>query len=253
MRSSLFLLSRQTFKDLLKERILYNVFFISILLLFFGYLAALLVFGHQDRVMLHFGVFVNSVSVFFVAASAGSRFVRNEIESRNLYLILGRPLSRVTYFWSRWIGISIFAFLNLILLFLVLGAAIHLMGGALKLPYFQAISLIWVEATVLAALALASSLFLRPGLTMMGVFAFFFVSHNHQQLTFLKDQGKEMRPWLQVMESLTPDAQLFMMDTRVYYEQALSMQEWLTRMGYGLLWMAIFMMIGNALFYRKNI
>jgi hypothetical protein len=43
--AQLWFIAYQAFQDLLRERILYNIFFVSLFLLFFGYLAALLVFG----------------------------------------------------------------------------------------------------------------------------------------------------------------------------------------------------------------
>ena len=78
----IFTLTVQTVRELFRERILYNVFFVALLLLFFGYLASLLVYGHQDRVMLHLGFFVNAISVYIVASGAGvpdSRTPRFEI------------------------------------------------------------------------------------------------------------------------------------------------------------------------------
>lgn len=97
LNSRFYLIARQTFRDLLRERILYNVFFVAVFLIFLGYLAARLVFGHQERVMLDFGIVVIALSIFVVSASAGARLIRTEIESRNIFLTLVRPIPRPTY------------------------------------------------------------------------------------------------------------------------------------------------------------
>ena len=248
-----FTVARQSFLDFLRERILYNIFFVSIFLLFFGYLAALLVFGHQDRVMLHFGTMVNAISVFFVAAGAGARVLRTEIEQRTCYLPLSRPISRVSYFYGKWLGIAAFTFLNLALLSAVLGAGLHVTGGHINVAFFQSAFLIWIESLLVSALAITVSLFLRQGLTAMVCMAYLFLAHNHEQMDFLKKQGSDETGVFIFLKMLTPDAQVLLMDTRVYYELPLSGFELFQRTGYGLLWTSFFLLVGNAFFYRKNL
>lgn len=151
--------ARQSFRDLLRERLLYNAFFVALFLLFFGYLAALLVFGRQDRVMLDFGVMINAFSIYFVGASAGARMIRREVDDRTVYLPLSRPISRATYYLSRWCGIVGFLFVNLLLLTAILCVGLEFTGGHSTLAMFQAFFLIWIEAWVVSALALWLSLF----------------------------------------------------------------------------------------------
>jgi ABC-type Na+ efflux pump permease subunit len=246
-------IARYAFRDLLRERLLYNVFFVALFLLFFGYLAALLVFGRQDRVMLDFGTMVNAVSVYFVAASAGARVLRNEIENRTLYLPLSRPISRANYYFSKWCGIAGFLLLNLALLTAILCIGLELTGGHATWVMFQSMILIWAESLVVTSLALGLSLFLRPGLTVMLSLAYFFLSHNHEQLAFIQQQGKSTSGLLSILQTITPDGQVFLLDTRVYYEQALNTGELAMRFGYGLLWALFFILLGNAFFYRKNL
>ena len=168
------------------------------------------------------------------------------------YLTLARPVSRSGYYLSKWLGISVFSLVNLILLFSVLAMAVHFAGGHISGAFFQAAALIWVESTLLAALALLSSIFLRSGLTLMLVSTHFFISHNHQQLNFLKEQAKEVRSWMEVLEFLTPNSQLFLMDTHVYYEQALQGNEWVQRIGYGALWALLFLLLRNTSHFEEH-
>ncbi len=243
----------QAFQDLLRERILYNIFFVSLFLLFFGYLAALLVYGHQDRVMLHFGIMINALSVYLVAGGAGARLLRSEVEQRVAYLPLSRPVSRVSYFFGKWLGILWFCAVNLLLLTMVLWIALRVTGGGVNEALIQATLLIWVESWVVSATAMLVSLFFRQGLSVMVCMAYLFLSHNHDQLDFLKNQAGEGSPVFSLLKQLTPNGQVLLMDTRVYYDVALGGFELIQRMGYGLAWALLFMLIGNAVFYRKNL
>ncbi len=246
-----FTLVRGTLSGLLRERILYNVVFISLFLIFMGYLASLLVYGHQDRVMLHFGMMVISLTTFFIAASSGSKVIRQEVESRTLYLTLSKPVSRPLYYFSKWVGIGAFLLMNLTLLTVVLVIGLHYAGGDPNYILLQAMMLVWVEAMIIAALTLLLSLLTTPALTVMIAFTYILIAHNQEQVQYLKEHGAGVASWLSTIPQ--PKAHLFLLDTRVYYEQALSSGECVYRMIYGLIWGLFFMFIGNALFYRKNL
>ena len=247
------IVARFAFLDLIRERILYNIFFVSLLLLFFGYLAALLVFGHQDRVMLHMGSMVNALSIYFVSASAGARTLYQEMDQRFCYLPLSRPVSRVSYFYGKWLGIGAFSLLNLLLLMTLLGFGLQMTGGGVKLAFFQSFALIWIESLMIAGLTLFLSLFLRPGLSIMVCFSFLFISHNHEQLEFLRNQSPDPSVLLSLIEKITPNASAFLLDTRIYYELPLTVAEFAGRMGYGAIWALCFVAFGSAVFYRKNL
>ncbi len=248
-----FAVALNAFQGFLRERILYNIFFVSLFLLFFGYMASLLVFGHQDRVMLHFGTMINALSVYVVAAGAGSRVLRNEVEQRTCYLPLTRPVSRASYFMGKWIGVISFTAINLLLLTLILGIGLRMVDGQVNLAFGQSVMLIWIETLFIAALSLFLSLFLRQGLSNMVCMAYLFLSHNHEQISYLKAQGSDAGGLFTLFEHFTPNAQLLLMDTRVYYDSPLTSLELFTRMGYGILWALFFLLLGNAFFYRKNL
>jgi ABC-type transport system involved in multi-copper enzyme maturation permease subunit len=241
----------QAFKEGIRERTLYNLFFVTLFLLGIGYLAALLVYGHQERVLLHLGIFVNSLSIYGVAVSAGVRSLRTELDSRTAYLPLSRPVPRSLFYFGKWSGIILFLVLNLFLLEGILAMGVIYIGGAVTLAFWQAALLTLVESALLAALSLFLSLFFRPGVSAMMAFTYGFLAHNHEQLRFLKQKGEG--GLFSFLMQVTPDAQAWLMDTRIYYEQPLKFGEWALRSGYGLGWTMMFLLLGNAVFYRKNL
>jgi len=248
---ALWTIAFSSFLELVRQRILYNIFFVSLFLLFFGYLASLLVFGHQDRVMLHFGTMVNALSIFVVAAGAGARAIRMEMERRTCYLPLSRPISRTSFFLGKWLGISIFTALNIVLLFLVLAVGLHMTDGNLNVAFFQSMLLIWCESLIVSAFALFLSLFFRIGISAMICLAYLFLSHNHEQIDYLRNQ--DISRVFTLLKWITPDGRALLMDTRVYYDLPLGMFEVMSRFGYGLLWTVFFLALGNAFFFRKNL
>ncbi|MBU6153501.1 MAG: ABC transporter permease [Bdellovibrionales bacterium] len=250
---SLRALSLHSFRSLLREKILYNLFFVAIFLLIMGYFAALLVWGRQDRVILHFGTLVNALAVFGVAIGASTRALRQELEDRTIYPVLVRPVHRSVLYVSKWIGVGVFSMVYTALLASLLALSMMVVGGKPNLAFVQSMGLLWVESTLAGSFALLLALFLRPGLAGMSTLAYLFLGHNHEQMAYLLKKDSATPGLLQGLIHLTPDLSILLMDTRVFYEQALSASELLLRAGYGFGWAFMFVLFGNAVFFRKNL
>lgn len=241
----------QTLRDLYRERLLYNVFFVSLFLIFVGYLASLLAFGHQDRVLIHFGTTIISLTAITLGLTVGSRLIRVESEQRTVYLPLSRPVSRTRYFLARAAGVALFILFNLILLTALLFAIVTYLDGVIRPVLGQWFLLTWLESLLALSLSLALSFGMRPGLNLMTSITFLFMAHNHEQMTFL--QQKASSPALTAFKALTPDASVFFVDTRVYYDLPLTAAELGTRIGYGALWTVALVVLANAIFHRRNL
>jgi len=243
----------QTFRILLREKILFNIFGITLLLLLFGYLASLLVYGSQDRVMQDLGLMVNAISIFGVASSLGARLMRQEIESKSIYLLLTRPISRTTFFMGRFLGMLFFVALNFSILSFILALYVKYIGGTFSLAFLQSATLTLIEAGVLLALSQLLSFWLRPGLVLMMVFAFVFLGHNHDLIQSLQLNPATNSPLFSFLSSVVPRFNLFLMADRVFYEESLSVQEISKVAAYGMIWIFMFLITGNAVFSRKNL
>lgn len=243
----------QTFKDLYRERILYNVFFLAIFLIFVGYLASLLVFGHQDRVMLHFGASTISLSLIAVSIAVGTRLVRFESEQRMIYLPLARPVSRSQYLVSKTFGAFGFLAINLFFLTLILVASIAAVNGPFKPVLGQWMVLTYVESIFVLSLSLFLSFLMRPGLNMMTTLSFLFLCHSQSQMQLLSKESENGKALFKFLSHLAPDGSVFFLDTRVYYEQPLEMAALLSRGAYGLVWAAAFWFLAMAIFNRRNL
>ena len=250
---SFFAIAIYTFRNLLREKILYTLFFVAIFLLMIGYLAALLVWGRQDRILLHFGTFVNALAVLAVSLGAGSSVLRTEIENRSIYLLLARPVHRGILLVSKWAGISLFTLAYSTLLMCVVGAGILFLGGPVKGAFFQSFGLVFVESLLASAASIFLSFFLRPGLSAVTCLAYLFLGHNHDQISYLIKKGAAIPGVLVVLRGITPDLSLLLMDTRVFYDQPLASSEFILRAGYGFGWAFMFVLFGNAVFFRKNL
>jgi ABC-type transport system involved in multi-copper enzyme maturation permease subunit len=240
-----------TFRELYRERIFYNVLLLTFFLMIIGYVGASLVYGHQDRVMIHFGTTIISLSLLTLGIAIGGRLLRNEIEQRWIYLPLSRPISRWVYWVQRLGGTLVFLAANLILMLVVLAFGVELAGGTNHLVLLEWAWLTWMEASWILCVSAFLSLFLRPGLNALVMVAFVFISHSQDAIRQIQEQ--EPSVWLGALSFLAPNGSLFLLDTRVYYDYPLTMHEFWFRSGYGMLLIAFSMALGVFAFNRKNL
>jgi len=116
-----------TFREAVRDRVLYGVLGLASLVLLFTLVLAELSLDQQRRIVLDLGL--ASISLFSVLAAVflGSSLLYKEIERKTLYVILPKPIRRHEFLLGKYFGIALTAFvLNLlvtVLVTLVLNAA----------------------------------------------------------------------------------------------------------------------------------
>ena len=83
-----------TFKEILKSKILLNVFFVGLGLMLVTYVATEFTFGVPERVAVDFGLGMLSLSSLAISLFLGVGLLSKEIESRTVYMIISRPVPR---------------------------------------------------------------------------------------------------------------------------------------------------------------
>ncbi len=248
----LWVIAKQAYLELYRERIFYNVILVGLFLTFVGYLSSLLVFGHQDRVMMNLGTTVMSITVLVLSSTLGAKLLREEIEGRHIYLPLTRPLSRTLYFWARLSGVGAFLLTNVVLFILLLQFLLQLAGGPWKSTVFQWGLLTWIESLLLLVFTTLLSFFLRPGMNLLCTLAFVFFAHNHGVIDQMEAKGGK-NPILSVLKNITFDGGQFLLDTRIYYEASLTSSELFQRVLYGLLWFGVLATVARLTFTKRNL
>lgn len=240
-----------TIRTLLRQKVLYNVLFLAIALLFVGLMASQLAYGRQDRILIHVGTASMTFCMVFVAAFAGARLIQDDIESRIAYLILSRPISRLNYLFARTLGLILFLAMNIALIHVVLAAGLAYLDSKLSIAFIQNGILIWIHMSWIAILAVAFSFFMSTALNVMSMIGIFFLTQNlHLLIDMLSKTGATITA---KALSFLPQGQYFLMDTRVAYRLDLTTAEMLQRSGYGAIWMILFFIFAARGLNKKSI
>ena len=99
-----------TFREAVRDRVLYGVLGFAVLVLLFALALAELSLGEEQRVVTDVGFASISLFSVVIAIFLGSSLLYKEIERKTLYVILPKPIARSEFLVGKYLGILLTAF-----------------------------------------------------------------------------------------------------------------------------------------------
>jgi ABC-type transport system involved in multi-copper enzyme maturation permease subunit len=254
-------IARNTFREAIRDRILYGFLFFAVVLILFSLVLGQLSLGEQVRVTLDVGL--SGISLFAVLMSIfiGIALLHKEIEKRTIYPVLSKPVSRAAYLVGKFLGLAATMAVQIALMSLVFFLVLALQGGSLHAGLFLALALTFVETLLVISMALFFTSFSRPflsGLFSLGVFT---AGRNADLISELAEV--ESLAWLSpVLDGATavlPNLYLFYPSGKLVegswatvHEQFVSSGYLVSATGYGLAYTTAFLLLSIALLGRRD-
>ncbi|MHC5068785.1 MAG: ABC transporter permease [Planctomycetota bacterium] len=188
-----------------------------------------------------------------VAVATGSVLVHSEVRQRTLYTVLSRPLPRWHFVFGKFLGL-VGALLAGQLAMLLIGIVYLWLVG-----FDVGWSLVWAglltaeEVCLLAAVSLCWTALSGPLLAAVLSLATWILGHAAHELPGLMHHlDGAQRHAAVLIASLIPDFGMFAYRNRAVYHEPLISED-LQAVPYGLLWMALFLLVTIAVYRRKQL
>ena len=155
--SRILTIARNTFREAVRDRILYNLVVFVLLITAAAVLLGELTDGQEARTIVNLGL--NAVLIFgtFISIFVGVSLVSKEIEKRTVYAILSKPDGRGEFIVGKYLGLCVTLLVNTAVMGIGISLALLYVGGnELALTAWGAVGLIFLELTILTAMALTS-------------------------------------------------------------------------------------------------
>ena len=174
-------IARNTFREAVRDRVLYNlvlfVLLLSVSAIFLGAASA----SQDAKIIVDLGLSAMLLFGAFIAIFVGVGLVWKEIERRTLYAIFAKPVGRGEFLLGKYLGLCLTLAVNVV----VMGAGVSLVlfyvvsrGAApLLAALWLTIALIYLELSLLTAVALLFSSFSSPVFSAFGSVALFVIGH----------------------------------------------------------------------------
>jgi len=242
-----------TFRETVRERVLYNLVFFAIIMTASGLLMGQLSVRQDEKIIKDIGLAAMELFGTLIAIFIGVGLVAKEIERRSLYPLLAKPLSREEFFLGKFAGLGFTLLVNVGLM--AAGLALTLAGtgrrvdpGLLKAVYPIYLGLLVVVALALFFSTLTSSALaavFTVGTVVAGRFSD--VIRNMREVT-------DAPTWLvRILYYALPNFRNFDFKDRVAYGDPVPFAAIGAVTAYAVVYIAILLLAGSAAFRSREL
>jgi ABC-type transport system involved in multi-copper enzyme maturation permease subunit len=243
-----------TFRETVRERVLYNLVFFAILMTLSGLLLSQLSIRQDEKIVKDVGLAAMDLFGNLIAVFIGTGLVSKEIERRSLYPLLAKPLTRDEFLVGKFAGLAFTLLVNLALMTAGLYATLLLTGRRadpllLAAVYPLYLGLLLVVAFALLFSTVSSSSALASVFTVGALLA----GRYSDVIRNMRDVAPGVPPWLvEALYSVLPNFRNFDFKDRVAYGDPVSPEVlgWITL--YGAAYAAVVLGIALAAFRSRD-
>lgn len=183
MFSRIISIAKNTFREAVRDRVLYNLVIFVLLLVGCAILLGDLTDGHEVRTIINIGL--NAMLLFgvFIAIFVGVGLVSKEIEKRTVFSIFAKPVGRGEFIVGKYLGLFLTLLINVVIMGIGVSLALlYVGGGKFAATIWGSIALIFLELTIITAVAIVFSSFSSPALSALLTFCVFVIGHFSSSL-----------------------------------------------------------------------
>lgn len=189
INSKTLIIARYTLKEAIKSRILFITLLVGIAIMVVTYVATEFTYGVPEKVALDFGLGMLSLSSLGISLFLGATALSKEVESRTIYMVISRPVSRWKFIVGKIMGMIGMITINVMILSLMTLTCSYFLGGTIQELIFWAIGFNLLECILLVLLVMFFSLFSNSFLSSVAAFTILVLGHaakDTQNLVFVQ-------------------------------------------------------------------
>ncbi|MBP6824418.1 MAG: ABC transporter permease subunit [Acidobacteria bacterium] len=167
-----------TFRESVRDRVLYNLVLFVVLIVAAASVIGRIAVGLEAKIIVDVGLSATSVFGLLIAIFIGIGLVSKEIEKRTVAVILSKPVRRSQFILGKYFGLCLTLLVNTAAMAAaVMLALIFSKGGfdSAQLVLWPAAYLIFLELSVMTAVALLFSCFSSPALSALFTLLIFLI------------------------------------------------------------------------------
>jgi len=246
-----------TFREAVRDRVLYNLIAFTLLLSGSAILVGQISMDVERLVVVNMGLTAVSLFGIVIAIFIGIQLVSKEIERRTLYTVLSRPVRRWEFIVGKFLGLAGTLVVNT--LFMAIGVFVALLYVAHKFQrpdgwILVALYFIILQFLIICAIALFFSSFSSPLLSAVFAFSLFVIGTFAEDLRRFAAMANSVTRWLVTGFSyLLPNLSSLNVISSVAHQQPVSAQLILNNTAYAFLYAATALCGAVLIFERRNL
>ena len=246
-------ISLNTFRETLREKLLYNLLIFALLMIGSSILLSRLTLGDANRLILDLGLASINLFGVIIAIFVGIGLVSKEIDKKTIYTIVSKPVPRYEFLLGKYLGLCITLLVNTTIMVAGLLVVLRVMEVPIELVLFKSLLLIFMELLVITAVSLLFSTFTSSTLSAIFSLAVYVIGHLSADLKTLGEKLDAMsRAVLHVLYYLMPNLERFNLKGHVIHRLDVGMADIALIICYGLAYTALLLMTAAVIFQRRD-
>lgn len=178
MSNKIISIARNTFREAVRDRVLYNLVLFVLLITASAIFLGELTGGQEARTIVNLGLSAMLLFGAFISIFVGVSLVSKEIERRTVFAIFSKPIGRGEFIVGKYLGLCLTLLVNVLIMGVGVSLALlYVGGGNLPLSIWGAVFLIFLELMILTAVAILFSSFSSPALSALLTFFIFLIGN----------------------------------------------------------------------------
>jgi ABC-type transport system involved in multi-copper enzyme maturation permease subunit len=257
MNSRLAAITFNTFREAVRDRVLYNLIIFALLLVASAPLFGQISIGLEKLILVNIGLTAISIFGIIIAIFIGIGLVSKEIDKKTLYTILSRPVRRWEFITGKYLGLMMTLVVNAV--FMTIGFYLALLVATRTFTrddasLLVAIYFIILEFFIVTAITLLFSSFSSPIFSAVFAFALFVIGTFAEDLRNFAALAHGVTKWLATGAAwLLPNFAALNVISQVAHSEPVSGQLVLFNTLYALLYSAAATAVAILIFERRNL
>lgn len=246
-------IARNTFKEVLRDKVFYNLFVFALLMIGSALLLGTLTIGEQSKIIKDIGLASIDLFGVLIAIFVGVGLISKEIEKRTIYTIIAKPVHRYQFLLGRFAGLVFTMWVNSAVMLVAFCVILVVGGTSPDSGLMKAVGLMTVAQLIVLSAAMLFSTFTTPTLSGIFTLALYVIGELTPDLKTLSEKLSGVsRGLLSGSYYLLPNLALFNVKGEAVHGVPITAGYMLTAIGYGVSYAAVVLLLSCFVFQRRD-
>jgi len=243
-----------TFKEAIRNKILYSLIFFAFVMMGVSLVLDQATVGQRNKIIKDMGLASINLFGVMIAIVVGIGLVSKEIEKRTIYTLLAKPVHRAQFLIGKYLGIVLTLAVETLLMTFFFFVLVWLYEEAIDLVLLKAIFLIFIEISVVAAVAIFFSTFSTPFLSGMFTFSVYVIGHLTEDLNQIGSISENfaLQKLTSLLFYLLPNLENFNIKGEVVHHLPVASGKIILSASYGMLYILFLLLVSSVFFERRD-
>lgn len=249
------IIAKNTFREIIRDRILYGLLVVAVLLIGLSLALGQLSFAEQTRITINFGFTAIHLSAAILSIFVGSTLVGRELEKKTILTLLARPITRAQFVLGKSVGLLSVICVVVLMLAFILMLLLTSLGASINELFLVGLYGILIEASVLLSLTIFFGSFASPMLAVSFSIGLFLIGHWLDSLKYFSEKSESyvFKGFAKVVKNVLPNLELFNWRALFVYGDPIPVHEVIYSSGYGFAWCILLVTLSALILQRRDL